>query len=206
MKRDGKSVRVLVVMAVAGVLLAGTAFAVISSADQGACKQDSVPTLQEGAKGGKYMGAETCKNCHKSKDLGEAYQKWQSTKHSKAYETLAGDEAKKIAKEKGIADPQKDAKCVKCHVTAYGADAANLGPKFDAKQGVQCESCHGSGEKHVKARMAAEEDEGVKPGEIERPTEKTCRGCHNEESPKYKEFKFEERKKSIEHPLPKKKK
>lgn len=155
---------------------------------------------------GKYVGAETCKNCHKSKEMGEGYTKWKDSKHAKAFDTLAGDEAKKIAKEKGIDDPQKSEKCVKCHVTAYGVNAAQLGPKFDSKQGVQCETCHGPGEKHVKARMMAEEGEGVKPGEIGRPDEKTCTGCHNQESPKYKEFKFDERKKQIEHPIPNRKK
>ena len=34
------------------------------------------------------------------------------------------------------------------------------------------------------------------------PNEETCIGCHNEESPTYKEFKFDEYSEQIAHPIP----
>jgi hypothetical protein len=34
------------------------------------------------------------------------------------------------------------------------------------------------------------------------PTAETCHGCHNEESPTFKDFNFEERVAQIAHPYP----
>ena len=36
------------------------------------------------------------------------------------------------------------------------------------------------------------------------PDEKTCKGCHNEESPSYKNFDFASFSQKIAHPMPKK--
>src|SRR3972149_6605863 len=113
----------------------------------------------QGGKDKKYVGAESCKNCHRAKASGEQYNKWKEWKMAKAFDTLAGDKAKEIAKKQGVDDPQKSDKCLKCHVTAFDVADALLDKKFDKKQGIQCESCHGPGEQHVKNRMSAPEDE-----------------------------------------------
>ena len=84
---------------------------------------------QEAKSDGKYMGVEKCKKCHEAKAAGSQYTKWKESKHAKAWDALATEEAKKIAKEKGIDDPQKSDACVKCHVTGHGLDAA----RFDAR-------------------------------------------------------------------------
>lgn len=152
-----------------------------------------------------YVGAARCKMCHKKQKSGAQYVKWQNSKHSKAYATLASPEAKKIAKAKGIADPQKAKECLKCHVTAYDAPAKALGKKYSIEDGVGCESCHGPGslykkKKTMKALRAGKLDPATV-GLI-KPTEKTCRGCHNEESPSFKEFDFEKMKEKIAHPVP----
>lgn len=102
---------------------------------------------QDAAKFG-YIGATKCKTCHQKDADGAQFSKWLDSKHSKAYETLASEEAKKIAKEKGIADPQKAKECIKCHVTGYDADASLLGPKYAVEEGVSCESCHGPGSEY----------------------------------------------------------
>lgn len=165
-------------------------------------------------KGNKYVGADKCKNCHDAKAKGAQVATWKGMKHAKAFETLAGDEAKKIAKEKGIADPQKDAKCAKCHQTAYGEPAEKIDKGFKPEMGVQCESCHGPGGNHIKARMAAageeEEEEGelaeIPEGEIVKaPTAETCKKCHNEESPSFKAFCFKGYAEAIRHLDPRKK-
>ena len=62
-----------------------------------------------------YVGAEKCKMCHNTPAKGAQFTKWTESKHSKAFQTLAGEEAKKIAAAKGIADPQKAAECLRCH-------------------------------------------------------------------------------------------
>jgi Cytochrome c554 and c-prime len=161
----------------------------------------------------KYIGADKCKNCHSTDASGNQFAAWQKAGHAKAFATLASDEAKKIAKEKGIDDPQKSDKCVKCHETAFGLPADMIKKGFDATMGVQCESCHGPGEAHMKARMAAAmkaEGDTSKPqpipaGEIlSNVDEKTCATCHNSESPTFKPFCYCERVAKIAHFDPRK--
>ena len=52
----------------------------------------------------KYIGASKCKMCHIKPAAGEQYKIWLEGPHAGAMKTLASDEAKKIATEKGIAD------------------------------------------------------------------------------------------------------
>ena len=148
--------------------------------------------------GNKYIGAAQCKNCHQGKDSGDQFGIWEKEKHAKAYAELAGDKAKGYGKDRGVAEPQKSEKCLKCHVTAFQQPKQELARSFDPTMGVQCESCHGPGEKHRRARMvaAAQVDEKAKPAYttipddeiVKKPDAKTCIGCHNEESPGYKPF------------------
>lgn len=180
----------------------------------------SVSIAQDKEKKPKLMGAEACKNCHKAKASGEQYTKWKEWKMAKSFETLASDKAKEIAKKEGIEDAQKSEKCLKCHQTGFGVDEKLLDKKFDKKMGVQCESCHGAAEKHVKNRMAEAGDVDEKTQheraqkEMPLPTKEACSQCHNGEGPtpdkfwdgEKKEFKFEEALKEIDHHNPKYKK
>lgn len=152
-----------------------------------------------------YQGATKCKMCHHTKAQGEQYPIWQASPHAKAYETLASDKAKAIGKKLGIADPQKDDKCLGCHVTGHGAKADLLGPKYDATEGVTCESCHGAGGDYDKKSTM----EGVMKGTIKPetvgltlPDAKTCEGCHNDKSPTFTSFDFDKMKAKIAHPIP----
>lgn len=178
----------------------------------------SVLAAGEGGRGAdsKYVGAAKCKNCHRSTRAGNQYGTWQKMKHTKAWETLGSDEAKKIGKEKGVDDPQKSEKCLKCHVTAFGEPADRVAKKFDAKLGVQCESCHGPGEKHFKDRLAAggeEEDQGdvekpyvkIPEGEVVEPHLDMCLKCHSSESPTFKSLCITEIFKEVLHFDPRKK-
>jgi len=154
-----------------------------------------------------YIGAAKCKNCHNTAENGNQYEHWSKSKHAEAFKTLASDAAKKLAAAKGIADPQKDEKCTKCHVTGYGL-AEDQFKKFD-RTGVQCEVCHGPGEAHMAARMAAAAAEEnadpkvrktVPEGEIQLKSDvKMCQTCHNAESPSFKSFCFHERLEKIAH-------
>jgi hypothetical protein len=164
------------------------------------------PAAAPAPAGNHYVGADKCKNCHKADAGGNQYGAWQKMKHSHAYETLATDAAKEAGKKAGVDDPQKDAKCLKCHVTAFSEPKENVASSFKPELGVQCESCHGAGENHVKARFAAAAN--AKPGdkvvvgadEINaHPTAQTCVGCHNKESPSYKPFCFAKAEKEIRH-------
>ena len=168
----------------------------------------------------KYIGASKCKNCHKAEESGNQFGKWEESMHAKAFETLASDEAKRIAKEKGIADPQKSDDCLRCHMTAFGEPEEHIKKGFDGK-GVQCEACHGPGEAHMKARMTAAMkggggegfgDEGagapqqLEAGEIliEAGFD-NCKRCHNAESPTFKPFCYCQRVAQIRHLDPRKK-
>ena len=152
-----------------------------------------------------YVGADGCKMCHMSAKSGAQYKVWKAGKHAQAFATLGTDKAKAIAKEKGIADPQKAGECLKCHVTAYGVDAAKLGKKYKMEDGVGCESCHGAGSKYKSKKVKT----GIVAGTIERasvgliePNEKVCVKCHNKKSPTFKEFVYKDRAADIAHPKP----
>lgn len=162
----------------------------------------------------KYEGVKKCKNCHRSKSKGNQFGKWEESKHAKAYEVLATEEAKKVAKDKGIEDPQTSDECLKCHIAGHGVDKAQLGRKYKVEDGVGCEACHGPGSAHAKARLSAaaeveDDEEPAAPAadmlakEITKGDEKLCLKCHNKESPTFKEFKYEEQWKKIEHSKPK---
>ncbi len=150
----------------------------------------------------KFVGAKGCKMCHNTVAQGKQFDKWMASKHAKAYAALSSPEAKKVATEKGIADPQKDEKCLKCHLTAYKAPKEMLATTYSIEDGISCESCHGPGEKYKDMKIMKDKKLAMENGLI-MPDEKTCKNCHNPESPTYKEFKFEEAKKLIAHPKPK---
>ncbi len=163
--------------------------------------------LQAQDKKYKYVGSKSCATCHKKEKTGAAYVKWQESKHAEAYTVLASDKAKEIAAKKGIDDPQKSDECLQCHVTGHGVDASLLGKKYKIEDGVGCESCHGAGSGYKKKKtmkaISAGKLDGATVGLI-KPDEETCRKCHNEKSPTYKEFDYEKRKEEIAHPTPKK--
>ena len=152
-----------------------------------------------------FIGATRCRTCHRKEEDGAQYDKWAAGPHAGAYNTLATDEAKAIAAEKGIDNPQEAEACMKCHATGFGVAAELQGSKFDITEGVTCEACHGAGgEYYKKATM-----EGIAAGDIDGatvgyvvPTEATCTSCHNEESPTYKAFNYDEYFAKIAHPVP----
>ena len=181
----------------AAATVLGLLLPVVVGADEGA----EAPKAQ-------YIGVEACGKCHKRDSTGNQLAKWQEAKHSKAYATLASPEALKLAKERGIADPQKDGSCLKCHVTAYGVDPSLIPPAPEGKKGfvvedgVQCESCHGAGSLYKKRKVMKDREASVAAGMLI-PDEKVCTQCHNEESPSFKAFNYEEMRKKTEHPNPK---
>lgn len=154
-----------------------------------------------------YIGATRCRMCHRTEEQGKQYDLWLESPHAKAYATLASAESKKIAAEKGIADPQKSGECLSCHVTAYGVDAQYLGSKYSVEEGVSCESCHGAGGDYQKKSTMEAISAGTLDGKtvgLVHPTEALCKTCHNEKSPTFKAFNFATASKQIAHPTPKK--
>lgn len=171
-----------------------------------------------------YVGNMKCKMCHKKVEVGEQYAKWEASSHAKAFETLKSEKSAQIAAEKGIeGEAWKAPECLKCHVTGFGVDGYEVkcddfwNPAEDDKAGakavkrmkgleaVGCEACHGPGSKYkskkVKLAIVAGEIEASSVGLL-KVNKETCIACHNDESPTYKPFNYEEKVLEIQHPKP----
>ena len=154
----------------------------------------------------KFVGTKACSMCHKGGKGGTAYSVWEKSAHAKAYQTLLGDAAKKVAKEKGLKVAANEApECLKCHVTGGGA-AKNVDASFKKEEGIGCESCHGAGSSFKMAHVGGDLAKAKAAGMIiPAKDEKLCITCHNDESPTKKAFKFAESWAKIEHGKPVKK-
>lgn len=151
----------------------------------------------------KYIGADKCKPCHNKPATGDQYVKWVASPHAKALKSLSSQASLDYAKKNGIADPAKDAKCLKCHST-YDAVAANLRGGILATEGVSCESCHGPGSVYKAPTIMKDLALSKKNGLIE-PTKEVCLKCHTKECPFYKEFNYEAASAKTSHKNPAKK-
>lgn len=140
-----------------------------------------------------YVGASKCKSCHNKELIGKQYEAWQKGAHAKAFTTLQGDKAIKIAKEKGLAKPAHESpECLKCHVTAYGVEAARIKYPIKPSDGVQCESCHGPGSDYRKKKVMSDQKKAIAAGLLlASKDEKICTTCHNDKSPTWDPAKYE---------------
>jgi hypothetical protein len=156
----------------------------------------------------KYIGVKMCSMCHKTDKQGKQYDIWQKSKHAEAYKTLTTAKANEIAKAKGLSKPAAESpECLQCHVTAADMDPKVVEKSFDFKDGVQCETCHGAGSKYKDLNTMKNKQKAIAAGMKEykdnTAIEAHCKTCHNEKSPSYKEFKFDEMWAKIKHPVPK---
>jgi hypothetical protein len=183
--------KLVAIMMVAGMTF--FALSILATAQEGEESQDVH----------QYVGAAKCKVCHNSEAKGAQYTKWEASKHAKAFEVLASEEAIAAGKELGVDNPQTSDKCLICHVTGFSAPAEAKAESFDQTEGVGCEACHGPGSDYKSMKIMKDLDAAMAAGMIV-PNEETCRGCHNENSPTFKEFNFAESFKVIAHPYPEK--
>jgi hypothetical protein len=153
----------------------------------------------------RYVGLAQCKMCHQSDTYGDQYNIWRKGPHARAYDTLSGFKSLAKAAELGIEDPQADARCLRCHVTAWEAPDS-LKTAVVHADGVTCEACHGPGSLYYRPAVKR----GVCEGKIEPQSvglilsdEGVCRHCHNEDNPFHEAFDYEKYKGRICHPLPK---
>jgi len=151
-----------------------------------------------------FEGTQVCGVCHKTDKQGKQLKIWQDSKHANAYKTLLTEEAKKFSPD---VEPSKNENCLKCHASGYNVDKKLIGAKFKIEDGVQCETCHGAGSAYKSLKVMKSREESVKNGLIvwkdKAEMKAGCVKCHNEESPTYKEFKFDEMWAKIAHPVPK---
>lgn len=153
----------------------------------------------------KYLGSKSCQKCHFKE-----HQTWQKTKMAQSFQILkpgASADAKTKAKLDPAKDYTKDPACLRCHTTGYGKPGGYPeiveGKEWTAEEkeraplleGVGCENCHGPGGKYSPYKKDNKEyrwDEIAKLGAAH-PVGATCTGCHNQDSPTFTEFKFEEK-------------
>ncbi len=82
----------------------------------------------------RYVGDNSCKKCHIPQ-----VKQWSNTAHSRAWKTLLDE------------NNHYNIDCIKCHVVGYGYESGFTGiEKTPDRINVQCESCHGPAEKHLK--------------------------------------------------------
>jgi len=152
-----------------------------------------------------YIGANKCAGaCHKSDAQGKQLDIWQNSKHSSAWKTLETPEADKIAQDKGFSTKASETPaCIKCHVLGKDIDPSELAETFDKTQGVQCESCHGAGSEYKAMSIMKDKQKAIENGlNVPSDIAAFCTGCHNSESPTFKEFKFDEAWAKIQHKKP----
>jgi len=155
----------------------------------------------------KYIGARACAECHEE-STGEfpkgASTVWSHTVHSAAYQTLSKDYTIEIARRKrNIEDPINDWRCVKCHVTAFGAAPEQLADSYRQEDGVSCEVCHGPGSAYADVDHGPDNlnrgNLGFRILENLAERREVCTSCHNPASPTYIPFNLREFSRSIAH-------
>jgi len=74
---------------------------------------------------------------------------------------------------------------------------------FDAKEGVQCESCHGAGSAYKSMATMKDKAKAMAAGlnmyKDDAAIEALCVTCHNDKSPTHKAFNFKEMWPKIKH-------
>ncbi|MFH0988450.1 MAG: multiheme c-type cytochrome [bacterium] len=142
----------------------------------------------------KNVGVKICKMCHQTEKQGKQFGIWEKTPHAEAFKTLASEKAMEVAKKKNIAKPQEAKECLDCH------------SPID-KDGVSCENCHGAGSAYKTMAIMKDKAKAIAAGltdfKDKAAIEKFCKTCHNEKSPTFKGFKFDEMWGKIKHSVPK---
>ncbi len=148
----------------------------------------------------KYVGNEVCGTCHPRE-----YKKWLGTRHARSWVMLGmADKADKVKSHfnLGSTSPQNSAICLKCHGTAADAPPEYRLPTFHIEEGVQCETCHGPGEKYATEEVMKHRQNAIILG-LRIPAKDVCMNCHlarpSHDFMNKKPFDFEERYKKIAH-------
>lgn len=153
-------------------------------------------------RGATFVGAETCGECHT-----KAYEKWLTTAHAHAYQSLIEGRQDQIESGEKIISRIYDPECLSCHVTGWHPqEVIRYTSGFVNKQesphllGQQCENCHGPGSSHIKLVEMDQLEEAKKVMRVTLAEAKknTCYQCHDlDNSPK---FEFDSYWEKIKHP------
>ena len=142
---------------------------------------------QEQARKKEYVGEMTCRLCHNKSAFGTQWDIWRNSPHARAYKTLFTEQSREIARKLELGPaPHEASECLRCHVTAYDRQTKTVPKNIRRENGVQCESCHGQGSRHVPdgRRYWMEGDRTVDTAaNIVRPNDRACAQCHRRNSP-----------------------
>lgn len=156
----------------------------------------------------KFVGSKKCGMCHKSQKAGEQLKLWKEKKHSKAFEALKSEKGKKLAESKGLGNATEAKECLTCHAPGLLVDKKFHAKGFVPEEGVQCETCHGAGQKYKSMKIMKDHAKSVANGMVEFKDEAAikalCVTCHNGNEHTGK-FDFTKAWKKVAHPTPKKK-
>jgi len=147
-----------------------------------------------------YVGSKPCAECHMSKQKGNQYVHWLSSRHAFAYWRLATDWAKFLASRredyKHIQEPIKEERCLKCHYAGAQDAESRYASTFNKEEGVGCEACHGPGSAYMEPSVMQDRKQFLEHGGVI-PDETICKKCHRDE-----QFEYEVWVKKIAHPRP----
>ena len=124
--------------------------------------------------GARYVGNEVCGQCH-----AREYKMWLGTRHARSWVMLGMPQAAPAiaANYRMTVMPQESGVCLKCHGTAATVPAEFRADTFHVEDGVQCERCHGPGEKYATEEMMRDRQKAMSVGLI-LPTRQVCMDCH----------------------------
>lgn len=146
----------------------------------------------------KFTGVQACAECHQGERMGYQFSKWRMGPHARAHAVLASPRGDEIAREAGLSgDPQTHRECLECHTTGTGFDRSSFLDTFQARNGVQCESCHGPGSAYSPEEIMQDPKASRRHG-LQEPNEQTCLRCH--ENAHGKPFDYQEALDRIHHP------
>ncbi len=154
-----------------------------------------------------YVGAQVCGSCHDGPGAGYQYSRWLLSKHAQAYAALTLPEAKQIARMSGLpTEPTKSPICLGCHSSASLAEPWEVEESFRAKDGVQCEACHGPGSEYLSVHHLKDKKLSLEKG-MRFFTKDDCLICHKEKGSHTavlgtKKFDVEKAWQEIAHPSP----
>lgn len=142
---------------------------------------------------GSFLGVASCggSTCHGRQEADgrivrqDELMRWQEPStpggaHSRAFAVLSNARSRAIAGRLGIGDAASAPACLGCHSTP----AASRGPRFQAADGVGCESCHGAASGWIAAHYAVGASHrrnvalGMTPLDDPRARAAICLDCH----------------------------
>ncbi|WOK36554.1 multiheme c-type cytochrome [Sphingomonas sp. C3-2] len=142
---------------------------------------------------GVHLGVASCagSTCHGRQEADgkivrqDELMRWQEPSsaggaHSRAFDVLSNARSQKIAARLGIGPATSAPMCLGCH----SAPASQRGPRFQASDGVGCESCHGGASNWISAHYSVGASHrnnvalGMIPLENPRARASVCLDCH----------------------------